>query len=61
MTFNEWWNANGAKYSADALHMSEYHMAYVVWDAACREYISPSEDELAARDSTNNNSKGELP
>lgn len=33
-TFDEWWNAHGAQYSADACHMSEYHMAHVVWEAA---------------------------
>lgn len=34
MTFEEWWNVNGRRYSEDACHMSEYHMAKVLWDAA---------------------------
>lgn len=34
MTFDEWWDENQAQYSNDSLHMSEYHMASVVWAAA---------------------------
>jgi hypothetical protein len=34
--FEKWWAENGVKYSADALHMSEYHMAHFVWEAALR-------------------------
>ena len=32
--FDEWWDANAEGYLADSLHMSEYHMASVVWLAA---------------------------
>lgn len=34
MTFDQWWEANEKQYSSDALHMSEYHMAHMVWKAA---------------------------
>ena len=34
MTFDEWWQENEKWYSSDALHMSEYHMASVIWGAA---------------------------
>lgn len=34
MTFDEWWEKNEAQYSSDACHMSEYHMAFTVWNAA---------------------------
>jgi hypothetical protein len=34
MSFDQWWNENESTYSASALHMSEYHMARLVWDAA---------------------------
>jgi len=33
MTFEEWWNENGARFMADSCHMSEYHMASVAWSA----------------------------
>jgi hypothetical protein len=33
-TFDQWWEQHGAKYSADACHMSEFHMASTVWAAA---------------------------
>lgn len=42
MTFDEWGDANEKEYSSDSLHMSEYHMARVVWEAA-------SEAETEAR------------
>lgn len=32
--FDEWWDANEKQFIADAYHMSEYHMAGVVWRAA---------------------------
>lgn len=31
-----WWRENEAKYLADSLHMSDFHMASVVWDAAIK-------------------------
>lgn len=34
MTFDEWWEKNEKQYLEDSLHMSEYHMAKMVWDAA---------------------------
>ncbi len=34
MTFDEWWDKNETQYSSDSCHMSEYHMASVVWNAA---------------------------
>lgn len=34
MKFNEWWDENEKEYLSDALHMSEYHMASVIWEAA---------------------------
>lgn len=34
MTFDEWWNLNEKQFTADSCHMSEYHMASVVWEAA---------------------------
>ncbi len=36
MTFEEWWDANEKQFTADSCHMSEYHMASVVWDASKR-------------------------
>lgn len=32
--FNKWWNENHERYSSDALHMSEYHMAHEIWNAS---------------------------
>ena len=34
LSFDEWWNANEMQYTSDSCHMSEYHMASVVWKAA---------------------------
>ena len=34
MNFPEWWDAHEKEYMSDSLHMSEYHMASVVWEAA---------------------------
>jgi hypothetical protein len=45
MTFNEWWQENGHQYSSDALHMSEKHMASVVWDAATAAVLSSAEGD----------------
>lgn len=39
-SFEEWWKANEKQYSADACHMSEYHMASVVWEAASAQRSS---------------------
>lgn len=33
-SFDEWWAKNEEQYMADALHMSAYHMASMVWGAA---------------------------
>ncbi len=33
-TFDEWWDENEKQFTSDSLHMSEYHMASVVWEAA---------------------------
>lgn len=40
-TFDVWWKDNEQRYSDDALHMSEYHMASVVWDAALNAKAPP--------------------
>ena len=32
--FDEWWDKNVGWYLSDSLHMSEYHMASMVWEAA---------------------------
>ena len=32
--FDEWWDGNEAQYTADSCHMSDYHMAKTVWEAA---------------------------
>lgn len=51
MTFEQWWEANEKQYSADACHMSEYHMASVVWAAAqlaIRPEVRQSADVLSA-------------
>jgi hypothetical protein len=40
MTFDEWWNTEGQRHSDDALHMSEYHMASVVWEAALNAVLA---------------------
>lgn len=37
LTFDEWWNKNESQFTADSCHMSEYHMASVVWNAAMAE------------------------
>ena len=42
MTFDEWWNKNEQQYSGDACHMSEYHMAFTVWNAATSEGVQPT-------------------
>jgi hypothetical protein len=33
-TFDKWWEDNEKEFTSNALHMSEYHMASVVWEAA---------------------------
>lgn len=33
-TFTAWWDANEKQFTSDSCHMSEYHMASVVWEAA---------------------------
>ncbi len=38
--FDVWWKENEARYMADAMHMSLYHMAATVWDAARMNYAS---------------------
>ena len=38
--FDKWWKKHAEQYMADALHMSEYHMASVVWAAACEACAS---------------------
>ena len=37
MTFEDWWSKNESRYTNDALHMSEFHMASVVWEASQME------------------------
>lgn len=37
MTFDEWWEENEEQFFHDSLHMSEYHMASVIWEAAQKE------------------------
>jgi len=44
-TFDQWWEQNEAKYSADACHMSEYHMASTVWAAAVAAEREPRTSE----------------
>ena len=34
MTFDQWWDENYYSYISDECHMSSYHMAQVVWEAA---------------------------
>lgn len=36
-SFDEWWEENEKQYSADARHMSERHMASLVWAAAKKD------------------------
>lgn len=46
--FDEWWNKNEAQFTADSCHMSQYHMASVVWAAAVKSQeatIESLEDE----------------
>lgn len=45
MTFDQWWGNNEKQYSADACHMSEYHMASVVWEAAKKDGTIRDYDE----------------
>lgn len=40
MTFDEWWQKNQGKYTADACHMSEYHMAAWVWEESTKQRSS---------------------
>lgn len=47
MTFDEWWEKNEKQYTNDSLHMSEYHMASVVWEAA---FKAGKESELVKLD-----------
>ena len=49
MTFEEWWDKNEKQFSADACHVSEYHMASVVWTAARAEgFATKLSDRVAA-------------
>lgn len=32
--FDAWWDENEEKFLSDSNHMSQYHMASVVWEAA---------------------------
>lgn len=36
--FEAWWDKNQEQYCKDSLHMSEFHMASVVWKAAYEKY-----------------------
>lgn len=37
--FDTWWNENKEQYTSDSLHMSEYHMAFTVWQAAAAKTL----------------------
>lgn len=50
MTFDEWWEKNKEQYSADACHMSEYHMASLVWAEAKKDaFMTEAEFEKELR------------
>lgn len=52
-TFEQWWEKHEAQYSADACHMSEFHMASTVWAAAVaaeRERCAKLRDGIGVRD-----------
>jgi hypothetical protein len=34
--FDEWWELNEEQFMNDSLHMSTYHMASIVWQAAIK-------------------------
>lgn len=42
--FDAWWAENKEKYAADSLHMSQYHMASIVWEAAQVALINSRSD-----------------
>ncbi len=45
-TFDQWWDTNEKQFAADSCHMSEYHMASVVWDAARASRTAPPSDKV---------------
>lgn len=52
--FSKWWDENEKQFMSDACHMSEFHMASVVWEAAIqheREACAKvCEDDESGRD-----------
>lgn len=63
MTFEQWWEQNEKQYSADACHMSEFHMASVVWAAAVlaeRERCAKIADAEAANKPWNDSATCEI-
>lgn len=54
--FSEWWDENEKQFMSDACHMSEFHMASVVWEAAiqhereaCAKACEDKEQEFDAK------------
>ena len=41
--FEAWWDKNEKQFIADSCHMSEFHMAGVVWEAAVQSRWQPIE------------------
>ena len=52
MNFKEWWDRYETQYLEDSCHMSEYHMASVVWNAA----IGQAEIAIASVDHNSDDS-----
>jgi len=48
-TFDEWWEKNQGKYTADALHMSEYHIVLWAWTEAWTAALIEASSTDAAR------------
>lgn len=49
----KWWDENEKQFMSDACHMSEFHMASVVWDAATLKELGKWNDPISEQDMLN--------
>lgn len=44
--FEKWWDDNEKQFTSDSRHMSEFHMAHVVWDAVVSSCVTALSADL---------------
>jgi hypothetical protein len=47
--FDLWWNENEKQFISDSLHMSDYHIASIVWNAAIKSEKEKKKERRLAR------------